>query len=198
VAFLSSLTLLVLGAFASTSFALVSASTDTSDCTTQNTSMPFLPLNDSNSYFLAPGGGFTDDASTAAAGWQLSGGAALVTTTRPDGTTGSVLDMPSKSVAVSPIMCITSDYPKARMWVRNVVGGEGIQFYVSYVGTSSWTTPKNTGQVHGGTMKWQAPSPVNLQPSGAPGWQKVKFTFIAGGTTSRFQLTDVWVDPRMR
>jgi hypothetical protein len=30
------------------------------------------------------------------------------------------------------------------------------------------------------------------------GWQQVRFTFVAGGTTSRFQADDFWVDPRSR
>ena len=37
---------------------------------------PFLPWNDSHSYFLAPGGSMESDLS--AAGWSLTGGAGLV------------------------------------------------------------------------------------------------------------------------
>lgn len=33
--------------------------------------------------------------------------------------------------------------------------------------------------------------------TGAPGWQQVRFTFIAGGNTSRFQVNDFWVDPHI-
>jgi hypothetical protein len=36
---------------------------------------------------------------------------------------------------------------------------------------------------------------MSLQPSNVAGWQLVKFTFIAGGTTSRFQVDDFWIDP---
>jgi len=38
---------------------------------------------------------------------------------------------------------------------------------------------------------------MNVQPSGTAGWQQVRFTFVAGGNTSRFQADNFWVDPRM-
>src|SRR4051794_18910260 len=185
-------------AAAPASAATTTTPVDTSSCATQPASQVFLPFGDQDWYFLAPGGDFANPETVSAAGWELSGGAAIVTPTQTDGSTGSVLDLPSKAKAVSPPMCITNLYPRARMRVRNVVGGEGVQFYVSYAGTSSWATPKNTGQVHGGAMKWQLATPINLQPSGAGGWQIVRFTYVAGGTKSRFQIDDVWVDPRMR
>lgn len=172
--------------------------TSTADCTDPAISQPFLSYKDTSWYFLAPGGDFSTPAAVADAGWQLSGGASIVSTTKPDGTTGYVLDLPSKATAVTPVMCVTKDDPLARMFVRDVVGGEGVQFFVSYAGTPTWTKPKSTGQVHGGAMQWQAIAPVNLQPYSVSGWQLVTFTFVAGGTTSRFQISDVWVDPKMR
>jgi hypothetical protein len=39
---------------------------------------------------------------------------------------------------------------------------------------------------------------MNIQPSNRPGWQQVRFTFLAGGTKSRFQVNDFWVDPSRR
>ena len=89
-------------------------------------------------------------------------------------------------------------YPTARLWVRNVVRSEGVFFYVSYANNSSWTIPKNTGQFHGAQNAWTPSNPMNVQPTNASGWQRVRFTFIAGGNTSRFQVNDFWVDPRMR
>ena len=156
---------------------------------------PFTALKDSNFYMPAPGGTFDDPAGS---GWQLSGGARIVQTTQPDGTVAGVLDLPSKAIAVSPSMCITSDYPTARLWVRNLVGSEGVFFYVSYATNGTWTNPKNTGQFHGQQQAWTPSNPMNVQPSNASGWQRVRFTFIAGGNTSRFQVNDFWVDPRMR
>ena len=99
---------------------------------------------------------------------------------------------------VSPNFCITQEYPKARAIVRNVVGSEGVSFYVSYLGTSSWETPKNTGQVHGSGTAWTPVTPVNMQPYGVEGWQVVKLTLVPGGTKSDFQLYNLYIDPYVR
>jgi hypothetical protein len=119
-------------------------------------------------------------------------------TDQKDGTTGGVMDLPSKAQATSPVLCITSDFPTARPWVRNIAGSEGVFFYISYFKNGVWTAPKNTGQFHGSQKAWTLATPVNVQPLNTPGWQQVRFTFVAGGNTSRFQVDDFWVDPRAR
>jgi hypothetical protein len=156
---------------------------------------PFSYVKDFNAYTLAPGGAFD---SAVGAGWELKNGAAVVETTQADGTVGGVLDLPSKSQATSPVLCITSDYPTARLYVRNLAGSEGVFFYVSYWRNGVWTAAKNTGQFHGsGNSLWTLSNPMNVQPSGVAGWQQVRFTFVAGGNTRRFQADNFWVDPRM-
>jgi hypothetical protein len=160
-------------------------------CAAQPFTQALAAFRDKNYYTLAPGGDFEPGT-----GWQLSGGASVVQTTEQDGSTGGVLDMPSKAQATSPVMCITSDYPTARLEVRNLVGGEGVFFYVSYYVNGAWTTPKNTGQFHGDHADWTLSNPMNIQPGKTAGWQQVRFTFVAGGNTSRFQVDDFWVDPR--
>jgi hypothetical protein len=170
--------------------------TDPAACMNPTLSQTFLSNKDRNWYTLAPGqspNGFTG------AGWTLAGGAQIVNTQLQGGRPGSVLDLPSGAVAISPPMCITSDYPTARTLVRNVVGGEGVQFYVSYAGTRTWDQPKNTGQLHGQQNGWTISNPVNVQPDhSTPGWQIVRFAFVAGGRTSDFQVYDFYVDPRMK
>jgi hypothetical protein len=131
-------------------------------------------------------------------GWTLSGGAKIVATTLANGATGSVLDLPSGSKAVSPTICVTSDYPRARTMVRDVAGSEGVYFNVSYEGTNTWNNPKNTGQVHGSGTAWTLSTPVNLQPYNTLGWQPMRITLIPGGKTSEFQLYDLYIDPRAR
>jgi hypothetical protein len=171
------------------------SSVDTSMCSNPLLSQPFLAWGDSNWYMLMPGErADTFDGS----GWQLSGGAKIITTTLADGTTSSVLDLPSGSKAVSPTICVTASYPTARTMVRDVKGSEGILFSVSYEGTSTWNTPKNTGQVHGKSTAWTLSDPVNLQPYNVSGWQPMRITLIPGGTTSDFQIYNLYVDPRMR
>jgi hypothetical protein len=168
---------------------------DTSTCTDPVLSQPFLWAKDSNWYTLVPG-----ESANAfdGSGWTLGGGAQVLNTQLQDGTAGTVLDLPSGAYAVSPTICVSSDYPTARTFVRNVAGAEGIQFYVSYAGTNTWTNPKNTGQFHGQQTNWSLSDPINLQPPNASGWQMVRFGFVAGGKTSDFQLYDFNVDPRMK
>ncbi len=122
------------------------ATVDTSMCSAREFSQPFLALKDSNWYTLAPGMSIDNVDGT---GWELSGGAKLTTTTLADGKTGSVINLPSGAKAVSPVMCVTSEYPKARAYIRNLKGTEGVGFFVSYEGTKTWEVAKNTGQLHG-------------------------------------------------
>jgi hypothetical protein len=167
---------------------------DTSMCTNPTLTQAFLPRGDQHSYAPIPG---ETASSFEGTGWTLAGGARIISTTLHDGTTSTVLDLPSGSKAVSPEVCVTSDYPTARGWVRDVKGSEGVFFYVSYAGTSTWTTPKNTGQIHGSGTSWGLVTPVNLQPYNVAGWQPMKITLIPGGTTSEFQVSGLELDPRM-
>jgi len=167
---------------------------DTSGCTTGALSQPFASAHDSNWYTLMPGesaGNFDGN------GWALTGGAKLVTTTLADGTVGTVLDLPSGSTAVSPVMCVTSAYPTARTMVRNVAGGDGVHFKVAYAGTQTWAQPQETGQVHGRATGWTLSDNVNVHPANnVTGWQPVRFTLVAGGKTSDFEVYNFYVDPR--
>jgi hypothetical protein len=160
-----------------------------SACSVPELSQPLLAFNDRNFYTLAPGGDFEGPTS-----WALSRGASL----QPDAARGGVLDLPSGAQATSPPLCISSDYPRARLFVRNVAGSEGVFFYVSYLRNGMWTAPKNTGQFHGDKTAWTLSGGMNIQPSSTPGWQQARFTFVSGGTKSRFQVDDFWVDPKMR
>ena len=167
----------------------------TSQCTEASLTQPFLYAGDSNYYTLAPGQAPGDFVGT---GWTLSGGASIQQTTLQNGSSGSVLNLPSGSKAVSPSFCINSEYPTARTIVRNVVGSEGVFYYVSYMGTSTWENPKNTGQVHGNATEWTLSDPVNMQPANVAGWQVVRLTLVPGGLTSDFQLYNLYVDPYKR
>jgi hypothetical protein len=160
-----------------------------SDCSHGAFSQPLLGFKDRNFYTLAPGGNFEGPS-----GWELIRGASI----QSDDSHGGVLDLPSGAQATSPPLCITSDYPRSRMFVRNVDGGEGVSFYVSYLRNGEWTTPKNTGQFHGEKDDWTLSGGMNIQPSSKPGWQQARFTFVARGTQSHFQVDDFWVDPKMR
>ena len=185
---------LAIAAYAAVPAGAQAATVDTSMCSAGTFTQPFLALKDSNWYTLAPGMSIDNVVGT---GWELSGGAKLATTTLADGKTGTVINLPSGSKAVSPVMCVTSEYPKARAYIRNVKGTEGVGFFVSYEGTRSWESAKNTGLLRGTCTLWTASDPVNLQPSSNPGWQRMRVTLIANGRTSDFQIYDLYLDPRM-
>lgn len=185
---------LAIAAYAAVPAGAQAATVDTSMCSAGEFSQPFLALKDSNWYTLAPGMSIDNVDGT---GWELSGGAKLTTTTLADGKTGTVINLPSGSKAVSPVMCVTSEYPKARAYIRNVKGTEGVGFFVSYEGTKTWEAARNTGLLRGTCTLWTASDPVNLQPSSNPGWQRMRVTLIASGRTSDFQIYDLYLDPRM-
>ncbi len=168
-------------------------SATTHACADPVLSQPFSAFRDFSSYALAPGGDFSS-----VAGWTLTGGATLAQTAQHDGATGGVLDLPNGAQATSPPICITAIYPTARLWVNDIVTGSGVFFYVSYLHGGTWTAPKSTGQFHGQGGGWTLTNHMNVQPANTPGWQLVRFTFVATGKGSRYQVDDFWVDPRMR
>jgi hypothetical protein len=169
---------------------------DTSTCVNPTLSQTFLSAKDRNWYTLAPGQSPDGFAGT---GWTLTNGAQVVNTQLQNGRDGSVLDLPSGAVAVSPPMCVTSEYPTARSVVRDVVGGKGVGFYVSYAGTRTWEQPKNTGQLHGQHNGWAVSNPVGVHPDHhTVGWQIVRFAFVGGDKGSEAQVYDFYVDPRMK
>lgn len=167
----------------------------TAACSAPVLSQPFASFGDQSFYALMPGE--TAD-SFNGTGWTLTDGAKVITTTLADGKTGSVLDLPSGGTAVSPVICVTSQYPVARTEVRDLVGAEGVSFNVEYLGTDTANNPKNTGQVHSNNgTAWDASDPVNIQPNGnATGWQQMRIVLIGKGNTSNFELYDLYIDPR--
>ncbi len=181
----------------------LTSSVDTSMCAAPALTQPFLSWQDTNSYALAAG---QTVANFNGAGWRLSGGATIVTAKLADGTTGSVLDLPRGSQAVSPTICLTSDYPSARAMIDNLSGSNGgaVNFSVSYAGTSSANSPMQTGKfkttgnqgVGGG---WELSDPVALAPSSIAGWQPMQITLTPSGTkTANVEVYNLYVDPRAK
>jgi hypothetical protein len=167
--------------------------TATSACSAPQLAQLLLPAGDTSWYTLMPGDAVDNFAGD---GWRLSGGARIVTTALADGQTGSVLDLPGGSTAVSPTICVASSYPTGRMMIRDVTGAEGVSFAVSYVGTKTAAKPRNTGQAHGSHSDWTLSNPVNLKPGTVAGWQQAQFTLTAGGKAGDVQVYDLYVDPR--
>jgi hypothetical protein len=167
------------------------------ECQAPVLSQPFWGLKDTRHYVLAPGGDFGDPGG---AGWQFFGGARIVDDTKPDGTTGGSLYMPSGSTAVSPVMCVDMTYPTARLWARTLSGDGDLDFAVSYAATKSELNPQSVGHVKGDRRGWKLSGDVHIKPELAgkdDGWRRVAFVLTAHGKTGEFQIDDIYVDPRM-
>lgn len=164
---------------------------DASSCSPPALTQPFISARDSNWYTLTPG---ETPGSFNGVGWTLSGGASV---TAGQAGVGSVLDLPSGSQAVSPPMCVASDYPTARTMVRDVVGAQGVHIYVAYAGTKTASQAQDVGQVHGQQSAWTLSNTFNIHPGNLPGWQLMRFTLVPDGKSSDFQVYDFYVDPKM-
>ncbi len=168
---------------------------DTSACTQPVFTQPFIAAKDRHWYTLAPG---QTAAGFDGTGWTLSNGAQVQIADLASGQTGSVLDMPGGSRAVSPPMCVDSSFKAARTMVRNVTGKAGIRVAVSYDGARS-ARPKNSGRFHGHKHNWTISRRVNVKPSHVDGWQITRFTLTSeGGSNSDSEVYDFYVDPRMK
>jgi hypothetical protein len=148
---------------------------------------PFSSLGDTNWYTLAPGQSVN---SFNGNGWTLSGGAKLVPTTMPDGSPGTVLDLPAGATAVSPQMCVNSDYPDGRAEMRQLSNGPAMAVSVAYTGGKSGG--QSSGNVNG-TSTWGASRAFQLHASSLSGWQWAQYTFVGG--QGHAQVYNFYVDP---
>ncbi len=165
-------------------------------CAGQAFSQPFEALHDDGYYTLVEGSEFDESAE----GWQLTGGAQIVAD-GPVGSSGHSLDLPAGAEAISPSVCVTLQYPTARVWVRNVVGGGGLAVSLAYAGTKTEEQPQNVGQVHGQGNDWTLATPFNLQPQIAGPLEAVRHVrihFTATGQGNDYRIFGLYVDPRMQ
>jgi hypothetical protein len=176
-------------------------------CPGQTFAQPFEATGDANYYTLVEGSEFNSPSE----GWELAGGAHVVNTTRPDGSTGSALDLPSGSAAVSPPVCVTLQYPTARMWTNTIQGKSNVVVAVAYANTKTASKPKKVGAIeeeengNGETNRqdtsWSLSAPFEVQPElggKVEETRQVRFIFVASGKGSETQLYGLYVDPRMR
>jgi hypothetical protein len=170
--------------------ARAATTTDASACSapTYSFSQPFSALGDSNSYTLAPG---QDVNSFTGKGWVLTGGAKIVTTTLANGSIGSVLSLPAGATAVSPPMCVNSQYPSARLTMRQLANGPAMHAYVAYTGSN--TGAQSSGVVNGSST-WGASGAFQLHAGSLSGWQQATYTFV--GDQGGAQVYNFYVDPR--
>jgi hypothetical protein len=169
------------------------ASPEAAVCPGQTFSQPFEAFGDSSYYTLVEGSEFNGGAE----GWELSGGAEVVEGIRPDGSIGGVLDLPSGAVAVSPAVCVTLDYPKARTWVDAGDGDGGVTVRVVYAGGSEAKSQLRDKDENGWTLSKQ----FNVKPQlegKEEGVREARFVYSNDTKSSDVQVWGLYVDPRMR
>jgi len=197
------------------------AMADTSSCSDPVLTQPFTAFNDQNYYMLVPGESADN---FDGGGWTLTGGASVTTTTLADGSSGSVLDLPSGATAVSPDVCVNSNYPTARTMVNDVAGFGAVLFSVSYQGPapaaapppgSAAAPPPGPGPGAGSYQGpgpgsrwlrgagpgggWSLSNPLQLNAPNVADWEIAHFRFTSiGSQNSDFQLYDFYVDPYSR
>jgi hypothetical protein len=185
------------GLAAIASLAVAAPASASSGCSAPPVSSAFLPWGDLNDYFLAQGGDFESTS-----GWTFSGGAKLVSGSEPYVATGRLgktsLSMPTGSVALSPVLCLTPDNPLIRFFAKAPQGsaaalkGEAVVSKpASQViglgtvrGTLLWSAAKPMASGVNDVL-WDADKKVSLQ---------VRFTADSGS----WQIDDLFVDPQKR
>lgn len=176
--------------------ALPSPASAAKGCDGQPTSRPFLPWADLASYVTAPGGDFE----SGAAGWRLSGGAALASgnetyyvSSTADTTS---LSLPRSSSATSPAFCADLAHPTVRLFAKG--GGllSSLDVEVLYTDRAGVLRSQALGQVTP-SSSWQPTLPL-LTLTGLPmlTGSRIALRFKAVG--GAFSIDDVYVDPFSR
>ena len=170
-----------------------SSPADSSSCAAPLLSQPFTAWQDTSQYTLAPGQSVDNFDAT---GWTLLNGASLQLETLYDGQLGSVLDLPTGAEAISPPMCVDSDYPTARTMVQTT-GDAQVAAGVFYAAAPPKSQFQLSGIMQGSATGFSLSQPLQVNPGNKPGWQMVQFVFGTTGTAGDGQLYNFYVDPRM-
>lgn len=168
-------------------------------CPDKDMSRPFLRWLDPVSYTLSPNGGFESGAQ----GWQLRGGADVVSGNEPFNLSGagdSSLLLPSGSSATSPAMCVET----LDVFARYVAKNKGLIALSSLkvdaiVKDSAGNTFVLPAGVNTGGSSWapSVPSVALLDVLGLlnDGRVTVSFRFQPVGLGAKWQIDDLYVDP---
>jgi hypothetical protein len=173
-------------------------------CGDQIFEQPFLDWNDLRDYTLAPNGSFESGLD----GWIVSDGVEVRphgNWFRPDAGT-SALFMPPDSSAVSPPICVTPDYPAARLFGKTLTSGPSaasLRVKVIFPPTEAGGEPKAKPA---GTLRrertWDATRKFAISPgqvaraAGPDGTTMIRLRFATRDAS--WLLDDLLVDPRAR
>lgn len=176
----------------------------TSTCQSPVWTWPYKAIGDSRTYVLAPSGAFTGNVAT---GWQLRGGARLVS----DAARGPGLALPAGASVVSPAMCADLNYPHMRL-AHKVVGSgaANVELRIDVVYPQNvkpvWTEVKQFDGFQGNTVAsgWRITPDIDVKPdwggqTAGARYVAFRFTAVKKATTSaEYRIDDVYMDPWMR
>jgi len=165
-------------------------------CPNQTFSQPFIELGDANYYMQVSG----------PQGWELRGGAQVVQTTLPNGSSGAAVDLPSGSVAITPPVCVTLQYPTARVYTGAVEGQESVAVAVAYPNSSTQRrvaviSTEASGESSAEAPTWKLSEAFEIRPElggTTEGTRKVRFIFKGQSGSGDAQVYGLNVDPWMR
>ncbi len=161
-------------------------------------SHPFAEFGDDANYAPAPNGGFESGAT----GWTLSG-SQVVEGNETYAESGShSLAIGANGRAVSPAVCVGSEYPTFRFFARQLSGGSGATLTASlrWINLLGITVESPAGTVPASSA-W-APSPVMRLGDSSPLWLgastlNVQLVFKSSGGGS-WAIDDAYIDPYSR
>jgi hypothetical protein len=159
-------------------------------CPQESVSRTFLPWLDPALYQAAPDGGFE----AGAAGWTLSGGAAVAEGNEPYfvGSAADVrsLALPAGSAATTPPICIGIEHPTIRFFARNT-GSPTSTLGVQVVLGERLAVPIG---VVSGSGEWAPTLPLPVLAN-LLGERDVAFRFAPADRRGEWTIDDVYVDP---
>jgi hypothetical protein len=172
-------------------------------CVFPASSALFQPWADTNSYFVAPGGDFEAGLS----GWSAAGGAGVVSGNESYGGGGagsSSLALPTTSSVVrTPTMCVTSNAPVFRMFIKNNgnlghVDGQ-LAVYLNFSGADGKPQHVKIAALKVANTKWTLSPKISfIQYLSTPlqsGYANISFTIEPNDTHGNWQIDDLYVDP---
>ena len=193
------LTALTMSAASANAGVLVDAA---ENCGEQSLSQPFTPWLDFAQYTPLGGGDFE----SSAAGWTLSGGAAVANGNESfyvaAAGDASSLSVPAGAVATSPVICVGLEHPTIRFFAKRTSGGllglGSLRVDVLFENNLGVVSSLPIGTVGSTAGVWQPTLPMsvvaNLLPllSGDKTAVAFRFTSQLGAA---FSIDDVQVDP---
>jgi hypothetical protein len=173
------------------------------DCTPDATlSQSFSAWHDYGEYTPVSNAGLENGA----AGWTLTGGAAVVGGNEPWYLGGAgnrnALDLPAGSSAVSAPLCIDETYPYFRLFARNAgATKDALRIDVLYFDDHGHVINTKPYNYTGAGTAWAPTGMVGINvftPKTTVAAAPVAFRFTPTGGKSHFQIDDVYVDPWAR